>query len=413
VQYGDLAFSCRTRGLCPSCQAKRSAVFAEWLVEKVLLPVPHRHVVFTIPKALRGLIERERRLHGLMAKAAWEVLRDALREAAVELEGVPGMVAVLQTFGSFGANFQPHVHAIATEGVLTPDGRFHPVIWPGNRDLEERFRRRFLEHLRRAKRLSASFHETLRSWRHSGFSVDASQRVGAGEEARLERLARYTTRATLAVGAVREQADGRIAIDTPPDPRTGGTVKVLDRLDFVHAVCQQIPDRGLHQTRCYGAYANQKRTRLRQAFEARGEAAAEASSPGEDAGEAAGAPPARAGSAEAARRSAWARMLRKVFAVEPLICPRCRQELEIVAWITEPDVIDRILKHRRQRGLACPSSRARPRRRSAVRRGKRRSSHSAVCGPRIWPRQARSGPVRANLVPGLDLVGREAGRSPR
>ena len=36
-----LAFSCRTRGLCGSCQAKRSAVFAEWLVEDVLLDVPH------------------------------------------------------------------------------------------------------------------------------------------------------------------------------------------------------------------------------------------------------------------------------------------------------------------------------------------------------------------------------------
>ena len=71
-----LAFSCRTRNLCPSCQSKRSALFGEWLVEAVLLDVPHRHVVFTVPKRLRGLIERERGLHGVMAQAAWEVLRE-------------------------------------------------------------------------------------------------------------------------------------------------------------------------------------------------------------------------------------------------------------------------------------------------------------------------------------------------
>ena len=65
----------------------------------------------------------------------------------------------------------------ATEGVITGDGRFHPVIWPGRRELEERFRRRFLTLLEKAGRLSASFHETLLSWRHSGLSVDASQRV--------------------------------------------------------------------------------------------------------------------------------------------------------------------------------------------------------------------------------------------
>ena len=71
-----------------------------------------------------------------MARAAWETLREMLSEAACEPMGVPGVVASLQTFGSF-ANFHPHLHAIVTEGVITPDGRFHPVIWPGKRDLEE------------------------------------------------------------------------------------------------------------------------------------------------------------------------------------------------------------------------------------------------------------------------------------
>ena len=143
--------------------------------------------------------------------------------------------------------------------------------------------------------------------------------MGAGEEKRLGRLARYATRAPLAVGAVRERPDGRIEIDTPPDPKTGATVKVLDRLDFVHAICQQIPDGGLHQTRYLGAYANAKRRTLRQAFESREESAPSDVAPG---GETSDAPtpsgeregsPAPRGSAEAARRSSWARMLRRVF----------------------------------------------------------------------------------------------------
>jgi ribosomal protein S27E len=109
-----LAFSCRTRNLCPSCQAKRSAVFAERVVGEVLLEVAHRHVVFTVPKALRGLIERERGLHGRMARVAWGVIRDGLSEAAVEPDGVPGAVVSLQTFGSYGANFHPHLHAVVS-----------------------------------------------------------------------------------------------------------------------------------------------------------------------------------------------------------------------------------------------------------------------------------------------------------
>ena len=50
-----LAFSCRTRNFCPSCQAKRSALFAEHVVTEILEPVPHRHVVLTIPRVLRGI----------------------------------------------------------------------------------------------------------------------------------------------------------------------------------------------------------------------------------------------------------------------------------------------------------------------------------------------------------------------
>jgi hypothetical protein len=40
---------------------------------------------------------------------------------------------------------------------------------------------------------------------------------------------------------------------------TADTVLRLDPLDWVHALCQQIPDRRQHLTRFYGAYANRIR----------------------------------------------------------------------------------------------------------------------------------------------------------
>ena len=71
--------------------------------------------------------------------------------------------------------------------------------------------------------------------------------------------------------------------------------------------------------------------------------------------------PAEPGSAEALRRSTWARILRKVFEVEPLVCPRCGAEMVVVSWITKREVIDRILRHRKERRLASPfESRAPP-----------------------------------------------------
>jgi hypothetical protein len=37
-----LTFSCKTRGFCPSCHAKRLEEWGEWVRETVLLDVPHR-----------------------------------------------------------------------------------------------------------------------------------------------------------------------------------------------------------------------------------------------------------------------------------------------------------------------------------------------------------------------------------
>jgi hypothetical protein len=56
TEYGHeylLAFSCKRRHFYPSCHRKRVVEFGEWLCTEVLIAVPHRHLVFSIPKILR------------------------------------------------------------------------------------------------------------------------------------------------------------------------------------------------------------------------------------------------------------------------------------------------------------------------------------------------------------------------
>jgi ribosomal protein S27E len=57
-----LSFSCKVRGFCPSCHSKRREEWGEWMREKLLLDVPHRQVVFTIPKMLRVFFKYNRSL---------------------------------------------------------------------------------------------------------------------------------------------------------------------------------------------------------------------------------------------------------------------------------------------------------------------------------------------------------------
>ena len=78
----------------------------------------------------------------------------------------------------------------------------------------------------------------------------------------LERVARYIARPALAMDSVRRREDGSLESQTPPDPRTGATVRIFDatRMDpYRHGA---IPDHGRHQIRYYGAFSNRARSAL-------------------------------------------------------------------------------------------------------------------------------------------------------
>ena len=66
-----IAFSCKRRGVCPSCGAKRAVKFAEHIYSAVIEDVPHRHTVFTIPKRLRVFFKYDRKLNTILFRAAW------------------------------------------------------------------------------------------------------------------------------------------------------------------------------------------------------------------------------------------------------------------------------------------------------------------------------------------------------
>jgi len=86
-----------TRGFCPSCQAKRVEMWGEWIRETLLWDVPHRQVVFTIPKMPRIFFKYNRRLLGDLCRAALRALNRYF-EVAVGEPLVPGVIAVIQTF---------------------------------------------------------------------------------------------------------------------------------------------------------------------------------------------------------------------------------------------------------------------------------------------------------------------------
>ena len=47
--------------------------------------------------------------------------------------------------------------------------------------------------------------------------------------------------------------------------------------------------------------------------------------------------------ARQAAKAAWAKLIRKVYEVDPLVCPKCGAHMRVIALIEDPAVIERIL----------------------------------------------------------------------
>ena len=289
----------------------------------------------SIPKPLRGLFLRERRLLGILPRSAFEAVKRCFRVVLSRKEGVPGMVAALQTFGG-QVQWNPHVHSLVSDGIFLEGGQFIPLpLWSEEFEelLTETYRRLVLDELVKAERLSSDFRERLLAFRHGGgFSVYGRHLILNTEPARLAHMARYAVRPPVSADRVHETEDGRVLLEIPPDPRTGDTVLVFDPLEWLRRLTNQIPNPGSHLVRYYGAYANRCRSRYRD-----GDGGVSVRPIRDEDEERV--PPSRA---------SWARLLRMVFEVDPLTCPQCGAEMKVISVITAPALIDKLLRHVRQ-----------------------------------------------------------------
>ena len=184
-------FSCRSRGFCPSCHSKRLEEWGEWMREELLLDVPHRQVVFVIPKMLRIFFKYKRRLLGDLCQAAVQALLKYL-QAATGTDLRPGIVASIQTFGQ-KINLHVHLHLLVTEGGEDPDGIFHHLTEFQDGLIAEFFSREVFAVLLGEELISEALVEKIMGWSQSGFSVHSKVKAETREEP--ERVGKYMIRA--------------------------------------------------------------------------------------------------------------------------------------------------------------------------------------------------------------------------
>ena len=379
-----VAYSCKGRGLCPSCTGRRMVDGAAHLVDRVLPPVATRQWVLSFPYRYRLRLARDPAL-------LFEVLARFLRaiflwqRRAARREGIPrplvGAVTALQLFGS-SLNLHPHFHALVPDGVFTVDddrAQFHQLPPPDDAEVARILRRtlrRILPLLEAADadpcgddaldtlRAGAAQRplgfptaptDTARPARPrnafiEGFSLDASVRVHGNDDQGRERLARYILRPPFAAHRLELLPDGRVRYRArrarPGAPRE----LILEPKELLRRLVALIPPPRVDMVRYHGVFAPYAKHRDAVVHLAHDHAAAIGTE--RPAAKLCRRPRKERRPAPTTERYLdWATLLKRTFAVDVLACTRCGGRRRLIVFITDPVVVRQILTH-----LGLPTS---------------------------------------------------------
>jgi hypothetical protein len=369
---------------------------AAHLVDHVIPPVPVRQWVISVPKRLRCFLANRPEAVAALTKiflaeierllsAAAAVMIDAAAPAAARPR--LGAISFLHRFGS-ALNHHVHLHVCATDGVFMPaadDARCDtpPVFLPARpinqadlAALTERVRRRVIRWFRLTRLLDTAAAADMLTWENSGFSVDASVRITLIDRdvpsyfQSLEHLLRYCARPPFALErlSVSRGADGQIARIRYVLPRhkaanwvgrgrgrkstrpgANGVVE-LSPVEFLDRLADLVPPPRKHRHRYHGVFAPNHK--LRPAVTALAIGNIGKRREALTGGHAAGGHAAK-GCCDARQkprshdtsRIAWAKLMARVGEEFPLECPNCGGDIRLIAFITEPGPIRKILTH--------------------------------------------------------------------
>lgn len=142
-----LGFSCKKRGFCPSCGARKMCEEAAFLRDHVLpFGIPYRQYVLTVPIPLRYRMAKNPKLlgeiHGIFAKEVRRWIESKAKQSVAvdSINIVSGTICFVQRFGD-GLRLSPHFHLLAPEGAFqTPESENqseNPEFIPIDRPISE------------------------------------------------------------------------------------------------------------------------------------------------------------------------------------------------------------------------------------------------------------------------------------
>jgi Putative transposase/Transposase zinc-binding domain len=383
-----VAFSCKKRGFCMSCIAKRNNETAAHLVDSVIpwiptrqwvlsLPMPLRYLVAYNPDALKVVIDSF--TSGIFAWLKRQAKKNGITVSFDKLR--PGSITFVQRFGS-AMNLNVHLHAVFSDGVFIEDEAemliFNRLAGPTLDDIRcisekialrvhkwlcQKVREEDADDFAQKQPLLAACYSA--SMRHitglgkqagqpllrlltepeqsmdisdreartvQGYNLYASNSIEAADRQGLERQLRYMGRPPISAERLKLAPDGRIILKLKKAWSNGTSHIILTAYEFLERLVAMVPPPRKNLIRYHGIFAPNAKWR---------KAVVPGPAKEENQEDTNKIEPALGGIPK--KNIGFAKLMARVFGIDVLSCPRCSATMQVISFITEHKVICDIL----------------------------------------------------------------------
>ncbi|HPI40751.1 MAG TPA: transposase, partial [Pseudobdellovibrionaceae bacterium] len=395
-----VAFSCKRRGICPSCGARRMSETAAHLVDSVLPMKNIRQWVLSFPIPIRLCLAVKPKIMSKALEITQAEISKYYRKKAgfSKAQGKTGAVTLIQRFGG-SLNLNVHFHQLFIDGSYElgeqkePIG-FTPVQAPSKKELDgvlSKIIQRLVRYLENKKILikdesdhlqislpegdgftkiqsssvtyrfatgsskgkKAVVLKSLPERDHTsksglvaeafGFSLHAGFATLSHERAKLEKICRYIARPAISEERLSLNCRGEVVYKLKKTWDDGTTAIKLTQIELMERLVALVPRPRVNLTRYHGVLAPNYKYRKQIVPQQKIEPDLKIVEPDSEPD-----PLAEAKSKEkqnAKKRMKWAQLLKRVFNIDIETCTRCGGKVKIIAAIEDPAVIKKILDH--------------------------------------------------------------------
>ena len=389
-----VAFSCKKRGFCPSCCAKRQVEAATHLVDHVLPMAPYRQFVVTFPIPMRYWLHSNKVLFAKVYRIIIKEIHDYYKIKATA-SGIkdprPGAISFTQLAGS-ALNLNPHLHILFCDGVfaggsetfrfrnleaitdkeveklltdisskvvkllkkqgyLNHDGEMvnHPLsdsIFQDHESLAMATSSSIVGRIafgpnagKKVTRIGSGFgyYEEIplakghRCFSVNGFSLHANTATNTLARDRLRKLVEYISRGPLSNERLEITKSGQVKLKLKTAYSDGTSHLLFTPGEFIEKLSAIIPPPKSHLVKWSGVFAPNSPCRKKVVLK-----------PEEKKGRS---PKSSCTEDIPLKNSSWSKMLAKVFRIDVTKCQHCKGDMAIIAAITNRSEVARYLKH--------------------------------------------------------------------